>query len=268
MSLHTDAQLTEGVSTETPYLSHSRVNRYLHCPEQYRLYYVERLRPKIPDAALIFGQLVHQAIAQFFRTGADPADSFANAWELLRNEPLTYNLRDSWEILRERGIALLTKFLHEEVPRLGHVTAIEQSFTLRITSLDLALVGVIDLVAELDDVRTVIDFKTSVAAYQDHDVQLSDQLTAYQLAEPEAEQVALCVFVRTKEPRIDWYISARQPAHLAEYLAKAGLVARAIDAGHFYKRPGRWCGYCDYLPVCLGDQKEVQETLVQVAPRS
>jgi len=262
------ANSTEGVSHETPYLSHSRVNRYLHCPEQYRLYYVERLRPKIPDAALLFGQLVHEALAQFFRTGVLPAESFANAWNVLRNEPLNYNQRDSWEILRDRGIALLMKFLNDEVPRLGNVTAIEQSFTLRITSLNLALVGVIDLVAELDDVRTVIDFKTAVSAYQDHDVHLSDQLTAYQLAEPDAEQVALCVFVRTKEPRIDWYISARQPAHLAEYLAKADLVGRAIAAGQFYKRPGKWCGYCDYLPVCLGDQEKVRQTLVEVAPRS
>lgn len=259
---------TKGVSHETPYLSHSRVNRYLHCPEQYRLYYVERLRPKITDAALVFGQLVHEAIAQFFRTGVLPADSFASAWNALRNELLNYNQRDSWEHLQEKGIALLTKFLNEEVPRLGNVTAIEQSFTLRITTLGPALVGVIDLVAELDDVRTVVDFKTAASAYQDHDVQLSDQLTAYQLAEPDAAQVAFCVFVKTKEPRIDWYISARQPAHLAEYLAKANLVGRAITAGHFYKRPGKWCGYCDYLPMCLGDLQKVKETLVQVAPRS
>lgn len=258
---------TQGVSHETPYLSHSRMNRYLHCPEQYRLYYVERLRPKIVDAALIFGQLVHEAIAQFFRTGVLPAESFANAWKLLRDEPLKYNVRESWEIMGNKGVALLTKLLAEEVQRLGNVTAIEQSFTLRITSLDLALVGVIDLVAELDDVRTVIDFKTAASAYQDHDVQLSDQLTAYQLAEPDAEQVAFCVFVKTKEPRIDWYISARQPVHFAEYLAKADVVAHAIAAGHFYKRPGKWCGYCDYLPVCLGDQQKVSETLVQVAPR-
>ena len=27
-----------------PHLSHSRINRYLLCPEQYRLYYVEKLR--------------------------------------------------------------------------------------------------------------------------------------------------------------------------------------------------------------------------------
>lgn len=259
---------TRGVSSETPHLSHSRVNRYLHCPEQYRLYYVERLRPKVQDAALIFGQLVHEAIAHFFRKGVLPADSFANAWSVLHNEPLNYSQRDSWEILRAKAIALLTKFLEEEVPRLGNVTAIEKPFTLRITSLNLSLVGVIDLVAELDDVPTVIDFKTTTAAYQDHDVQLSDQLTAYQLAEPEAQQVALCVFVRTKEPRIDWHLSARQPAHLAEYLAKADLVGRAITAGHYYKRPGKWCGYCDYLPVCLGDQQQVDETLVQVTTRS
>ena len=85
---------------------------------------------------------------------------------------------------------------------------------------------------------------------------------------PIAEQVALCVFVKTKEPRIDWHLSARQPAHLAEYLAKANRVGRAIVAGHFYKRPGKWCGYCDYLPVCLGDERKVRETPVQVIAHS
>lgn len=268
MNVVVTATTPKGVSSETPYLSHSRVNRYLHCPEQYRLYYIERLRPKISDAGLVFGQVVHEAIAQFFRTGVLPAESFATAWNALRDEPLNYNLRDSWETLRDRGVALLKKFLDEEVPRLGNVTAIEQSFTLRITSLNLSIVGVIDLVAELDDVRTVIDFKTTTAAYQAHDVQLSDQLTAYQLAEPDAEQVALCVLVRTKEPRIDWHISARQPTHLAEYLKKADLVGRAITAGQFYKRPGKWCGYCDFLPVCLGDEQTTREMLVQIAPRS
>jgi hypothetical protein len=33
-------------------------------------------------------------------------------------------------------------------------------------------------------------------------LQLSDQLTAYQLAELDAEQMALCVLVKTKEPKI------------------------------------------------------------------
>ena len=147
------------------------------------------------------------------------------------------------------------------MPRLSNVTAIEQAFTLRITSLDLALVGVIDLVADVDGVRTVIDFKTAGSGYQEHDVQLSGQLTAYQLAVPDASQAALCLFVRSKEPRIEWHISACQPAQLVDYLAKADLIGRAVTAVHFYERSGRWCGYCDFLPVCLGDEERVREHL-------
>lgn len=53
----------------TPSLSFSRINRYLTCPEQYRLYYVERLRPRLDNASLVFGTVIHLAIADFFRTG-------------------------------------------------------------------------------------------------------------------------------------------------------------------------------------------------------
>jgi hypothetical protein len=41
-----------------------------------------------------------------------------------------------------------------------------------------------------------------------------------------------------------------------------------IGAWYFYKRPGKWCRYSDYLPVCLGDQQEVDETVAEVPPRS
>lgn len=40
--------------TKTPHLSFSRIDRYLRCPEQYRLYYIENLRPKFPSASLLF----------------------------------------------------------------------------------------------------------------------------------------------------------------------------------------------------------------------
>ena len=53
----------EVVPRTTPHLSHSRISRYLHCPEQYRLYYLEGLRPRVPSASLVFGQVVHQALS-------------------------------------------------------------------------------------------------------------------------------------------------------------------------------------------------------------
>jgi len=249
-----------------PYLSHSRLHRYLHCPEQYRLYYVERLRPRIPDAALIFGQLMHQALSALFRSGEDPVAHFQAAWLEVKSVDLSYGTRESWEGLAFTGRALLAKFLRDELPKLQNVTASEKPFSVTVTSLGVPLVGVVDLVADFEGKRTVVDFKTAASAYPDFEAPLSDQLSAYQLAEPEAEQAALCVLVKTKDPRVQWHVTEREPTQIGEYLGKAEFVAGAIARGEFYKRPGRWCGYCDYLPLCLGDDKKADETLVRLAP--
>ena len=252
------------VPPHTPFLSHSRLNRYLHCPEQYRLYYVENLRRRVPAANLVFGQIVHQALAALFEHGCDPAEAFAQTWTAMREADLEYAARDSWQSLRDAGRGLLDRFVRNDVPRIARAEAVEKTFELQVTDLDLPFVGVIDLVAWLDDKRTVIDFKTAGASYQPYEVALSDQLTAYQLAEPGATQAALCVFVKTKAPQIEWHLTRRTGAQFAEYLAKVQLVAHAVAAAEFYKRPGKWCAWCDYLPVCLGDQRQIDATLVQI----
>lgn len=248
-----------------PHLSHSRISRYLLCPEQYRLYYLENLRPRLYSASLVFGQAVHQALAMFFRTGADPAGSFTTFWKEAGQVDLRYGVRESWDRLNATGAALLGKFVAEELPRIASVSGTEKSFELGISEIDRPFVGVIDLIAEIDGKRTVIDFKTAASSYAEHEVKLSDQLTAYQLAEPEAERMALCVLVKTKDPKIEWHVSERNPADLVEYLAKAGHVAREIGRNRFFKRPGLWCTWCDFLPVCLRDQKTIQETLVRLS---
>lgn len=248
----------------TPFLSHSRLSRYLHCPEQYRLYYVENLRLRVPAANLTFGQLLHRALAAFFERERDPVAVFGQLWTGMQQVDLDYGARDSWQSLFDAGGRLLDKFVTEEAPRITRTEAVEKRFELQITNLDLPFIGIIDLVARLDEDRSVIDFKTSGSAYQPHEVALSDQLTAYHLAEPTADQLALCVFVKTKVPQIEWHKTQRTGVQLTEYLAKAQLIAREIGAGHFYKRPGKWCTWCDYLPVCMGDEQTVKETLIQI----
>jgi CRISPR/Cas system-associated exonuclease Cas4 (RecB family) len=121
-----------------------------------------------------------------------------------------------------------------------------------------------DLVAEVDGKTSVIDFKTAASAYDDYEVTLSDQLTAYSLAEPEATKVAFCVFVKTKEPRIEWLFAERSANERAEYVEKVRLVSRDIAAGIFYKRPGKHCAYCDFLSLCMGDKQKARESLVQI----
>jgi CRISPR/Cas system-associated exonuclease Cas4 (RecB family) len=247
-----------------PHLSYSRINRYLTCPEQYRLYYVEKLRPRIESAGMVFGALVHIALAELFRNGTDPVATFLHEWQNLKEVKLDYRKRESWESLKEKGEALLRKFLKEEAPKIRKVFGVEKKFEITVTSLDQPFVGIVDLISEVDGQTTIIDFKTATNGYEEHQVVLSDQLTAYFLGEPEAQQVALCVLVKTKEPRVEWHVSKRNAGHLTEYLGKVRIVAEDIARGKFYKRPGKWCSYCDFLPVCLGDKKKTQETLVRI----
>ena len=247
-----------------PHLSYSQVNRYLTCPEQFRLYYVEKLRPRIESAGMVFGALVHVALADLFRSGLDPVETFRREWQNLKTIELQYKHRDSWESLMGKGEKLLEKFLREEVPKIQKVVSVERKFELSVTSLPQPFIGIVDLTAEVKGETTIVDFKTASTAYEDHEVALSDQLTAYWLADPQAQKVALCVLVKTKEPRIDWHFAERDAGRLAEYLGKVRIISADIAAGKFYKRAGKHCGYCDFLPVCLGDKEKVQETLVRV----
>ena len=245
-------------------LSHSRIQKYLTCPEQFRLHYVERLRPKRESVHLVFGALLHLAIAECFRSHADPVPVFRREWDAVREVALRYGGRDTWESLGGKGERLLRKLVEEEVPKIGRVLAVEEKFELRASSLDQPFIGYIDVVAEIDGVRSIIDFKTSSSSYEDHEVALSDQLTAYWMADPEVRRVGFCVLVKTKEPRIEWHWAERNAGHLGDYLRKVGIVARAVEDGVFYRRPGKHCGYCDFLPVCLGDRKAAEETLVRI----
>ncbi|MHB8524359.1 MAG: RecB family exonuclease [Limisphaerales bacterium] len=251
--------------TTLPHLSHSQVSKWLNCGEQYRLYYVERLRAAVPSATLVFGQVVHQALAHLFQKKGDPVQYFRDTWKVLKEIKLQYNERDSWEKLNASGQGLLGKFVFDELPKISGVSAVEQPFTLNLRTLDLPFVGVIDLKANLKGKSTVVDFKTSGSAYGGHEAAMADQLTAYSLAEPGIAQLALCVLVKTKDPKIEWHLTSRTAERLTDYIGRAGYVAQEIALKHFPKRPGTWCAWCDYLPVCLGNKREADETLVKIA---
>ncbi len=256
-----------GKGTAVPargHLSYSRVQKYLTCPEQYRLHYVEGLRPKAESASLVFGSIVHLAIADFFRRKIDPSVTFAREWQAIQPLTLRYSGRDTWESLRGKGVGLLGKFPNAVAAKIQSVVAVEEPFQLGLTTLDLPFIGIIDLVAQIDGKRTVVEFKTAASDFEAHEIELLDQLSAYQLARPEAEQIGVCVLVKTKEPKIVWHYTQRSPDQVVEYAEKTELVASHIQQQIFYKRPGKWCRQCEFVPVCTRDQVKAEETLVRI----
>jgi putative RecB family exonuclease len=247
-----------------PHLSYSQINRYLTCPEQYRLYYLEKLRPKFESASLVFGSVMHLALAEYFRKKEDLVATFEREWNAVQEFPLRYPQRDSWESLREKGTKLLQTFQAEEVQRFGEIFAVEQVHRIGLSNVDVPFVSIIDLVAILEGKRSLIEFKTAAADYEDYEIALHDQLTAYKLSQPDVEQIAVCVFVKTKEPRIRWHFTDRTEHAAVQFLQKAAIVAGEIGRGHFYKRPGKWCRQCDFVSVCTGNENGAKEMLVQI----
>jgi hypothetical protein len=166
-----------------------------------RLYYLERLRPKQEAAARVFGAVMHLALAEYFRRERDPLATFREEWPACQNFQLRYSQRESWHKLNQIGEALLQKFLAEEAHKFEQVFAVEAKFHIGASNLAAPLVGTLDLVAQLEGKRTLVEFKTGVNDWGEYDVLLSDQLTAYRLAEPEVEQTAICVLVKRVCPR-------------------------------------------------------------------
>ena len=69
----------EPASEPLPHLSHSRLQKYITCPEQYRLYYLERLRLKQEAAARVFGAVMHLALAEYSAKSGARSGRFAKS---------------------------------------------------------------------------------------------------------------------------------------------------------------------------------------------
>ncbi len=59
------------------------------------------------------------------------------------------------------------------------------------------------------------------------------------MAEPDATKIAFCVFVKTKEPRIEWLFAERSAKGRPEYVETIRVVSENVAAGIFYKPPGK-----------------------------
>src|SRR5262249_19787158 len=154
---------------------------------------------------------VHAALAAHFRSAYDPIASFDAAWCRYQDQPVTYTGSESWLRLRDTGRALLQTFMANDRWRIRTVYDVEKRFAVTMAGLPRPIIGIIDLIADMDGRRTVIDWKTAGQHYGPWSADLSDQLTTYWLAEPQAEQVAFGVLLKTKSPEIQWVVSRRTP---------------------------------------------------------
>jgi hypothetical protein len=249
--------------------SYSQISHFLRCPRSYRYRYLDGWQAKETRAGMIFGRCFEKALAAFF-LGQDCGATFFEEWNAYRNAGLGFKNGENWDRLYHQGMHLLELFARDNRIRIPDP---HQNLQVKIEC-DLLhgnqFLAYLDAIGELDDVRSVIDWKTTSSRYAEEPtgiLSLDPQLLCYSWLTGLSE-VAFVVFVRKNRPEIQYLRTSISDQQRKEF---GDLVAGAIDQiqtaqfpSHSGIRfPQNGCVSCPHLGLCLGDQKLIEANLIR-----
>lgn len=243
------------------YLSASQIEMYLRCPRQYQFRYIEeRIAP--PGVALTEG-ICHHEVMEFnninkFDKGEDLNDGILK--EKFKDEFATKKKhipKSDWvfsgenvNTINERGDKFIENYLFDVAPNIQPTKLPESKFEIELGGVP--ILGFIDL--EQD--KSVVDYKVVKQARTQHEVDNDIQLTLYSFA-TRKKSVQFCCFTKTKTAAIKNVTSIRGNNDYAYADALIGSVAEGIKSGNFPMcNPNKSfpCSerYCGYYKMCRG----------------
>jgi RecB family exonuclease len=281
--MSTPLVVAQGRATLT--LSHSRAQTILTCGKKYQFRYVERIRAARLKEALVFGDVVHKAIAEWLVLRALGLDDdilhiFSRMWSRIRPQEVEWKTYDHNQ-LGEIGRVLLQKFesLWEQlryqvlIDRNGNpVVERELSVPIGPATRYLAIIDVVAL--DVQGNVHVIDFKTPSSPSPEGFAGLSHQLLGQQLVVEKNAQEVLGIdkirsvgFIELVKRKVSTRANAAGPQVLfcsaprrsqddiADFIREMQYVALDIQRQRFARRPmdsyNSPCGsMCEYFGLC------------------
>jgi len=233
------------------HLSASSIRDFLTCPFKGKLAHIDRLRLARQKAILVFGTAIHYSIQKYYEVSELPEGTFQNVWV---EDDYIYSNGDSYESLRDCGVDLLRKFpVHPDTPKNPH--SIEKMRYCEVGGV-VPFWSVIDFTGNQG--KLLLDWKTSSSKYPEHKAKLDLQLTAYAyvlaVTERFPEKVGFGVFIKKKDPEIQYLFAKRTKEDLREFEKLCEKVWNDVQDGYFPKIPGNHCSMCDYVPICLREE--------------
>jgi DNA helicase-2/ATP-dependent DNA helicase PcrA len=241
-------------SSEKLRLSATSAEDYLGCPLKYKFQHLLKI-PTAPQAALTFGNLMHQTVRHYFELRRSTLPRFEEIEQFYLDHWQSVGFDDDYqeETYRKTGLEQLRGFIEKHNPLAIDCQKMrwEKSFSLDLD--DLILEGRIDQINFVDSTEPnaveLIDYKTG-RPRTEKDAENSLQLSVYALAAQRTlglNPVRLTFYNLTSNEAVS---TVRTSADLATALERIREVASAIRAGGFDPKPGFGCRWCDYLPLC------------------
>ena len=250
------------------YLSGSRIQQYLMCPQKYKLQYVDKVTWDFTPGNLALGSAIHAAIESFYRTWQDgsrmPENELCNLFEGFWQGQIkgkTLDPKNNPDKLKEQGISLLEVFSKDVQP--ATVLAIEEQFRVPLVDTEtgeymIDLVGVIDLVeADTNHQPVIVDHKSIARRPSDSDLHQNLQLSAYgyairMLRELQDRKVLMRIdcLIKNKNPVFEQRYTLRTPSTDRKFELLARNVIHAIENEAFFPNPGWGCNGCQVRNHC------------------
>ena len=257
-------------TNEKPHVSHSQMDMYWRCPEQYRRRYMEKeVIP--PGIAMLQGTGVHRAAEANFtqkiesridlpakeiiEIGAAAFDAEQAGGYALTEDEMSIGAAKVLGDAKDKLVQMVAVHAMEQAPDYQPV-AVEHKTRIVFPNATHDLLAITDL---RDDRRRVTDFKTAARKKSEGEVHSSIQLTIYAAAyridtgEP-CEEVRFDVLTKTKVPQRQVLRSSRTVADFQALINRVNVTLGAINAGSFPPAsPGSWCcspRWCGYWATC------------------
>jgi PD-(D/E)XK nuclease superfamily len=251
--------------------SYTQITNYLRCPRSYRYRYLDGWREKETRAAMIFGRCYEKALESYFHN-EDCGATLYQEWGVYRDAAFDYKKGETWDRLLHQGIHLLGRFVQDNRIRVSSPKENLQIKLVRELPNTNQFVSYIDAIGELDDVRCVLDWKTTSSRYPDEPsglLSLDPQLICYSWMTGISD-VALVVFVRKHQPEIQYLRTSISEEQRQEFDQLVGTTISQIEAVQFpphsgIRFPQNGCVSCSHLGLCLDDQKLIESNLIRTA---
>jgi len=260
-------------TTPKPFrLSASKMDAWMKCPLAAKFQYVDRL-PRKMNSAATFGVCIHHAL-KVYNDNDDleqAIHAFETTWsnpEQLDAVPDTWNKRQTFGGMRERGVNILREY-HESLKwEVREVVATEHEFLVPFGEFELH--GFIDLVEIRKNERgveelKVIDYKTNSAAPKVSALPFNVQFTTYVFAALQPEfwlslpkavwQRAHTLPVRGYWHQLnggrEYHVGVRDDDDFMRLYRVAREIQNAVDSGVYVPNiSGDSCGFCSFHEPC------------------
>jgi DNA helicase-2/ATP-dependent DNA helicase PcrA len=235
-------------------LSATAIEDYRSCPLKFKFSHFWKI-PTGPQAALTFGNIMHQAVRYYFELRKQGPPSCAAMEEFFLRAWKDVGFEDAYQeqAYKKAGLEQLREFVERQKESKVPLDSIRLEENFRLDLGDVELDGRVDQINPVgpagDNAAELIDYKTGRPRSQ-KDADTSLQLSIYALAAREQlrlNPVRLTFYNLTNNQPVS---TARTARDLDQAVEEIREVAGLIRALLFPATPGYVCRWCDYEPVC------------------